>query len=88
MIQNLFAKFLLSAADNFGASHAFLDVDHTIFITIIRSGEITRFEQTVFANGLVSHGSDLSLTFAPILDSTAFTVSFTTRDAFLKGEQI
>ena len=87
-MQNLFAKFVLSATDNLGFSSAFLHVDHTIFVTIIRPGEIQRFEQNVFSNGLVARGDDLGVTLSPILDSSPFTVSFTGRDAFLKGEQI
>jgi hypothetical protein len=88
VIQNLAATFVLAVTDNFGWSSATLDVDHTILVTIVRSGEAQQFEQNVYSNGLVSHGSDLSFSLSPILDSTPFTVTFRGRDAFLKGEQI
>jgi hypothetical protein len=87
-MQNLFAKFVMTVEDHFGPSHAFLHVEHSIFVTIIRSGAIRRVEHLVFRNGLISHGSEFSLTFAPILDSTPFTLSFTTRQSFTKGENL
>jgi hypothetical protein len=87
-MQNLFAKFVMTVEDNFGPSHANLHVDHSIFVTIIRSGVITRSDRVVFANGLISHGSEFSLTFAPILDDTPFTLSFTTQQQFTKGENL
>jgi hypothetical protein len=88
VIQNLAAEFVMSATDNFGFSSATIDVTHSIFVTIVRSGEVQRFERNVFSNGLLSRGADLSFSQSPILDDTPFTVSFTGRDAFLKGEQI
>jgi hypothetical protein len=88
LIQNLFAKFEFTALDNFGFSSADLDVVHSIFVAIIRSGQVIRFETIVFANGLVAHGDDLSFSIVPILDSAPFTIGFKHKDAFLKGEQI
>jgi hypothetical protein len=60
-IQNLFAKFQFAALDNFGFSSADLDLVHTIFVTIIRSGEVVRFERVVFADGLVARGDESEL---------------------------
>ncbi|HEV8552783.1 MAG TPA: hypothetical protein VGR65_05275 [Casimicrobiaceae bacterium] len=88
VIQNLFNKFVFTAIDRFGFSSADLDAAHTIFVTIIRSGDITRFETIVFANGLVARGDDLSFSTSPIQNSTPFRISFTTQETFVKGEQI
>lgn len=88
VIQNLFNKFVFTAEDRFGFSSADLDAVHTIFVTIIRSGEIRRFETIVFANGLVARGDDLSFSTSPIQNSTPFRISFTTQETFVKGEQI
>jgi hypothetical protein len=89
IIQNLFNKFVYGLKDLFGFSSGEIDVKHTIFVTIVRSGEVTRFERTMFADGLVAlDGSEFTTSGSPIPTSTPFTISFATRDAFLKGEQI
>jgi hypothetical protein len=88
LIQNLIAKFQFAALDNLGFSSAHLEVVHTIFVTVIRPGQIKRFETIVFANGLVANGEDLGFTSIPILDSAPFTIGFKHKDPFLKGEQI
>ena len=61
---------------------------HTIFLRIIRSGEVTPFECRVFGNRIQSFGDDFSFSTSPIQNSTPFTLSFQSRDAFLKGERI
>jgi hypothetical protein len=63
-------------------------MDHTIFLRIIRSGELIPFERLVFSNGLQSFGDDLSLSTSPTQSSTPFTLNFESQDAFLKGERI
>lgn len=88
ILQNLFNKFVLDLRDNFGFSSGNLDIVHSIFVTIVRSGEVTRFEHTMFADGLQSFGDEFTLSGSPIPSATPFTISFATRDAFLKGEQI
>ncbi len=88
VMRNLAAEFVMSATDNYGFSDATIDVVHSIFVTIVRSGEVQRFETNVYSDGLRSFGSDLNFSVSPILDASPFTVSFTGRDAFLKGEQI
>jgi hypothetical protein len=87
-MQNQFNQFVFSVTDNFGFSDANLDAVHSIFINLVRSGESTPFEQTLFKNGLVAHGEDLSFSSSPIQRATPFSLSVTPRDAFLKGEQI
>lgn len=87
-MQNQFNPFVFSVTDNFGFSSANLDAVHTVFINVIRSGESTPFERTLFTGGLVAHGEDLSFSNSPIQPATPFTLSLTPRDAFLKGEQI
>lgn len=80
--------FVVSVTDNLGFSSANLDAVHTIFINVIRSGESTPFERTLFTGGLIGRGNDLSFSQSPIQPATPFTLSLTPRDAFLKGEQI
>jgi hypothetical protein len=88
LIQNLFNKFTMSVQDKRGFSSANVHMDHTIFVRIIRSGEVTPFERLVFSNGIQSFGSELSFSTSPIQNSTTFRLNFETRDAFLKGERI
>jgi hypothetical protein len=88
VIQNLFNKFTMSVQDKFGFSSANVHMDHTIFVRIIRSGEVTPFERLVFGNGIQSFGDDFSFSTSPIQNSTPFRLNFETRDAFLKGERI
>lgn len=88
-MQNQFNQFVFSVTDNFGFSSANLDAVHTIFINVIRSGESTPFERTLFTGGLVGRGQeDFSFSTSPIQPATPFTLSVAPRDAFLKGEQI
>ena len=89
VIQNLFNRFVYGLKNKFGFSSGEIDVQHTIFVTIVRFGEVTRREHTMFANGLVAlDGSEFTASGSPISTSTPFTISFAFRDAFLKGEQI
>jgi hypothetical protein len=88
VIQNMFNKYVFSATDNFGLSHSYLDIVQNLFIIIFRAGEPTVYERTVYHNGLVAHGDDLSFTESPIENETPFTVKFNHRDALHKDESI
>lgn len=88
VIENLFNKFVFSATDNFGFSHSYLDIVQNLFIIVLRAGEPTVYERTVYHNRLVARGDDLSFAEFPIPSQTAFTVKFNHRDAFRKGESI
>jgi hypothetical protein len=88
VVENLFNKISCSISDNFGVSHSFLNVDVSLFISIIRSGETTQATRRMLHTGLISHGSDLSFSTSEIPDHQPFTLTFNPRDAFLKGEVI
>ncbi len=88
VIRNLYNHFAYSVTDNFGFSHAHLSIIQSIFIDIVRTGEVTSFPRTMMANGLISHGSELSHSESPIENFSPIALSFTTKDAFLKGERI
>jgi hypothetical protein len=87
-VQNAYNKISYSVKDNFGFSYAHLNIVHSIFIDIIRTGERTRFHRIMVDAGLISHGADLSYSTSEIQNSTPYTISITTKDAFLKGERI
>lgn len=88
VIQNLYNKVMFSVSDNFGLSFAALDIVHALHLFIVRSGELTPFEEIVLTTGFVSHSADFSLSTSEIQNSTPFTLSVRTKDAFLKGETI
>jgi hypothetical protein len=89
VLRNLYNHFSYAVTDNFGFSHAYLTVSQSIFIDIVRSGEVTRFSKVMANNGLESlGGTELSHAESPIPTFTPITFGFTTRDAFLKGENI
>jgi hypothetical protein len=89
VLRNLYNHFSYAVTDNLGISHAYLTVSQSIFIDIVRSGEVTRFSKVMANNGLQSlGGTELSHAESPIPTFTPITFGFTTRDAFLKGENI
>jgi hypothetical protein len=59
-IQNAYNKISYSVKDNFGFSYAQLNIVHSVFIDIIRTGEKTRFHRIMVDAGLIWHGADLS----------------------------
>lgn len=89
VLRNLYNHFSYAVTDNFGFSHAYLTVSQSIFIEIVRSGEVTSFSKVMANNGLQSlGGTELSHAESPIPSFTPITFGFTTKDAFLKGERI
>mgnify|MGYP001181020341 FL=1 len=88
VMQNLANDFTMSLTDEFGFSDGNVGIDHSIAVRIVRSGEITAFDQLVYSNGIRSFGGDFGISESPIQRSTPFTLNFESQDAFLKGERI
>ena len=88
VMQNLANDFTMSLTDEFGFSDGNVGIDHSIAVRILRSGEITAFDQLVYSNGIRSFGEDFGISESPIQRSTPFTLNFESQDAFLKGERI
>ena len=88
VMQNLANDFTMSLTDQFGFSDGYVEMDHSIGVRIVRSGEITAFDRLVYSNGIRSFGGNFAISESPIQRSTPFTLNFESQDAFLKGERI
>lgn len=87
-LQNLHSRVSMSLQDNFGFSSGQVSVAINIHALIVRGTNILALSQTLLANGLQSHGSDLSATLEPLDDTTPFTFDVTTEDVFEPGADV
>jgi hypothetical protein len=90
IVQNVYNKITYSVSDLFGFSHGDLSFSLSLFIDIIRrpGEEPARFRREMLHGGLVSHGDSMSFWTSEIQNSTPYTISFTSPDAFQLGESI
>jgi len=87
--RNIDNRLYLSITDDFGFSNAEFYVYHRIGICLVRSGESYIYDRLLVNEGLISLGGDDMFYIVPKFPtSSPYLLNITTKDAFLKGEEI
>jgi hypothetical protein len=87
-MRNLFNRITVSGTDNFGFSSATVNVDHSVFILVVRGGDGIGSRKSVVSNGWVTpSGGDFNYVFPDVPEGPVVFVA-DIEDALHSGEQV
>ena len=88
LLDNIANRCTQTLIDNWGFSSGTLNTRLLLFISVVRGGTTSHLTRTMLANGLVSHGNDMSRNFPVLMNALPYRVTGTTDETYSANESV